>query len=245
MARYFLELAYKGTQFAGFQVQQNANTVQGEIEKALKIYFKISVELTGSSRTDAGVHAFQNFFHFDFKEMEPSSIEKTLYHLNAILPEDIVLYNLYLKADDAHCRFDAKSRSYCYSLYTKKNPFIKEVAFFYPYPLQINLLQQAAEIIKAQTNFNAFAKTNTQVNNFNCKILESYWQAEADGRLSYYVTGNRFLRGMVKALTGTMLNVGKGKMSLAQFENLFEESPKFRADFSPPSHGLTLISVNY
>ena len=245
MARYFLELAYKGTGFAGFQVQKNANTVQGEVEKAFKIYFKTTIELTGSSRTDSGVHAFQNFFHFDYEEMEPSSIEKILYHLNAILPEDIVLHNFYLKADDAHCRFDAISRSYCYSLYDKKNPFIKEVSFFYPYPLQISLLQQAAEIIKAQTNFKAFAKTNTQVNNFNCKILDSYWQKELDGRLNYYVTGNRFLRGMVKALTGTMLRVAKGKMSFVQFENLFEESPKLRADFSPPSHGLTLIRVNY
>lgn len=245
MARYFLELAYKGTSFAGFQVQKNANTVQGEVEKALKIYFKTTIELTGSSRTDAGVHAFQNFFHFDYEVLEQAEIEKILYHLNAILPEDIVLKSLDVMEENAHCRFDALSRSYVYSLYAKKNPFLKECAFFYPYPLQVALLQQASEIIKQQTNFKAFAKTNTQVNNFNCKILESYWKVETDRRLSYYVTGNRFLRGMVKALTGTMLKVGKGKMTIEQFENLFEEAPKFRADFSPPSHGLTLLRVNF
>ena len=245
MARYFLELAYKGTLFAGFQVQKNANTVQGEVEKAFKIYLKKEVELTGSSRTDAGVHAFQNFFHFDFDDLDFGNKDKILYHINAILPEDIVLQNLYLKEADAHCRFDALSRSYCYSLYAIKNPFIKELAFYYPYPLQLELLQQAAEIIKGQTNFKAFSKTNTQVNNFRSTILESYWKTEADGRLSYYVTANRFLRGMVKALTGTMLNVGKGKMTLGQFEDLFSENPKLRADFSPPSHGLTLLRVNY
>lgn len=245
MARYFLELAYKGTHFAGFQVQQNADTVQGEVEKALQIYFKKHIALTGSSRTDSGVHAYQNFFHFDYDVLNVADIPKMLYNINAILPEDIVLLNLILKAADAHCRFDALSRSYCYSLYAKKNPFIKEQAFFYPYPLQLNLLQQAAEIIKQQTNFKSFAKTNTQVNNFRCKILESYWKQGADGKLSYYVTGNRFLRGMVKALTGTMLLVGKGKMTLANFENLFEETTKYKADFSPPSHGLTLLSVNY
>ena len=245
MARYFLELSYKGTCFAGFQVQQNADTVQGEVERALKIYFKNEIELTGSSRTDAGVHAFQNFFHFDYEVLDLSAKDKLLYHLNAILPDDIVLQNLYLKEAAAHCRFDALSRSYCYSLYAKKNPFLKELAFFYPYPLQIELLQQAAEIVKKQNNFKAFAKTNTQVNNFRCQILESYWKEETDGRLSYYVTANRFLRGMVKALTGTMLNVGKGKMLQKEFENLFDETPKVRADFSPPSHGLTLLRVNY
>ena len=245
MARYFLELSYKGSCFAGFQVQQNANTVQGEVEKALKIYFKNEIELTGSSRTDAGVHAFQNFFHFDCELLDLLAKDKILYHINAILPEDIVLKNIELKSEEAHARFDAISRSYVYSIYAKKDPFIKEIAYFYPYPLQLELMQQAAEIIKQHNNFKAFSKTNTQVNNFRCQILENYWKQEMDGRLSYYVTANRFLRGMVKALTGTMLNVGKGKMTLEQFENLFEDAPKFRADFSPPSHGLTLLSVNY
>lgn len=245
MARYFLEVAYKGTLFAGFQVQQNAHTVQGAVEQAFKIYLKRELALTGSSRTDSGVHAFQNFFHFDDADFDFINRDRVLYHLNAILPPDIVLKNVFLKTDDAHCRFDAVSRSYCYSLYVKKNPFLKELAYFYPYPLQLESMQQAAEIIKQQTNFKAFSKTNTQVNNFRCTILESYWQSEADGRLSYNVTANRFLRGMVKALTGTMLRVGKGKMSLAQFENLFSDTPKSRADFSPPGHGLTLVSVNY
>lgn len=245
MARYFLELAYKGTNYAGFQVQKNAHTVQAAVEQALKIYFKEAISLTGSSRTDAGVHAFKNYFHFDAELNLNKGIENILYHLNAILPDDIVLLHLEQKSNHAHSRFDALSRSYVYSLYQKKDPFLKETAFYYPYPLQENLLHEAAEIIKQQTHFKAFAKTNSQVNNFKCTILESYWQWQADGRLSYFVTGNRFLRGMVKALTGTMLQVGKGKMSLSQFKNLFEEPPSGRADFSPPSHGLTLIKVNY
>ena len=133
MPRYLLEVAYKGTNYAGFQIQQNANTIQAEVEKALSIYYKEKFELTGSSRTDAGVHALQNFFHFNTSIL----ISNQVYHINAILPFDIVVKNISQISDDFHCRFKATSRLYEYHIYQSKNPFLKEVAYFYPYNLDV------------------------------------------------------------------------------------------------------------
>jgi len=201
MPRYFLELAYKGTDYSGFQLQDNANTIQAEVEKAFEILHKQKVILTGSSRTDSGVHAFQNYFHFDYNE---SINAQFIYKMNAILPEDIVIKKLTPVAGDAHCRFDAVAREYRYYIYRYKNPFLKERAFFFPYRMDIDLMQQAAVVIKEYVDFTSFSKRNTQVKTFNCIIQESKWGMEGDC-LVYYVKANRFLRGMVRALTATML----------------------------------------
>ena len=200
MSRYFLEVAYKGTNYSGFQSQHNANTIQAEIEKALSILFRLpslqseegqGLKLTGSSRTDAGVHALQNFFHFDFeRDINP----EFTYKMNAILPEDIVVKKLIPVAEDAHCRFDAVSRSYKYFIYRNKNPFLKDRAFYFPYKLDIELLHQAALIIKEYEDFTSFSKRNTQVKSFKCEIRESEWYREKDC-LVFHVKSNRFLRG--------------------------------------------------
>ena len=153
MPRYFIEVSYKGTLYAGFQAQQNANTIQDEIEKALAVYFKQSFSLTGSSRTDAGVHALQNFFHFDFEFAEIPNLDKVAYHLNAILPPDIVIKNIFAVKDDAHSRFDAKYRTYEYTIYAHKDPFLSDYAYFYPYKIDIDLLNQAASGLKGMKNF--------------------------------------------------------------------------------------------
>ena len=200
MPRYFLELAYKGTDYSGFQLQDNANTIQAEVEKAFGILHKQKVILTGSSRTDSGVHAIQNYFHFDYNE---SINAQFIYKMNAILPEDIVIKKLTPVAGDAHCRFDAVAREYRYYIYRYKNPFLKERAFFFPYRMDIDLMQQAAVVIKEYVDFTSFSKRNTQVKTFNCIIQESKWGMEGDC-LVYYVRANRFLRGMVRALTATM-----------------------------------------
>jgi tRNA pseudouridine38-40 synthase len=242
MARYFIEVAYKGTNYAGFQVQQNANTIQAEVEKALAIYYRKTIELTGSSRTDAGVHAKQNYFHFD-AELELIA-DKVLYHLNAILPKDIVVKNILPQQEDAHCRFDAISRSYIYSIYSNKNPFINETAFYYPYSLNQQLLHQAAALLMEYNNFESFSKKNTQVNNFICSLSKSEWHFTND-LITYKVTGNRFLRGMVRGLVGTMLHVGKGKYTIAQFKEIIESQSALRTDFSTPAHGLILEAVKF
>jgi tRNA pseudouridine38-40 synthase len=239
--RYFLEVSYKGTNYSGFQSQKNANTIQHEVEKALHILFKKKIELTGSSRTDAGVHAYQNYFHFD---TETSLSPKLLYNLNAILPVDIAANNFLEVKDDAHCRFDAVGREYKYFIYKKKNPFLADKAFFFPYTLDFELMQVAANVIKEYRDFTSFSKRNTQVKSFKCDINESKWLIDKEC-LVYNVVANRFLRGMVRALTATMLKLGRGKITLEDFRKIVESQDCTLANFAAPAHGLFLIQVTY
>jgi tRNA pseudouridine38-40 synthase len=240
MPRYFIEVSYKGTNYSGFQKQQNANSVQAELEKALEIFYRHKFELTGSSRTDAGVHALQNFFHFDFDTV----IEDDSYNLNAILPNDIVVKCIFPVADDAHCRFNATSREYHYYIYQHKNPFLQGRAYYVPYTVDITLLQAAAAEIKNHTNFTSFSKRNTQVKTFDCTIYQSEW-IQQDDCLVYIVKANRFLRGMVKGLVGTMLLVGKKKINLQEFTAIIESKDCTKADFSVSADGLFLVKVAY
>ncbi|MVT12360.1 tRNA pseudouridine(38-40) synthase TruA [Chitinophaga tropicalis] len=239
--RYFIEVAYKGAAFAGFQVQDNAKTVQSEIDHAISTLMRTSVVTTGSSRTDAGVHAMQNFLHFD---MEQPLHPQFLYKVNAILPSDIVARHIYQVADDAHSRFAALGRSYEYTLYMKKDPFLQDRGYFFPYRLDIPLLQEAAGIIKEYQDFTTFSKRNTQVKTYNCAIKESYW-VTGEERLVYNVTANRFLRGMVRGLVGTMLRVGRGKLSIEGFRQAIESRNCVNADFAVPPQGLFLMKVAY
>jgi tRNA pseudouridine38-40 synthase len=244
MSRYFIEVSYIGTHFAGFQKQNNAHTIQSEIEQALKIYFRKDIDLTGSSRTDAGVHAFQNFFHFDENDIHKEAIEKSVYHLNAIIHAGVVIKGITLQDEGAHCRFDAKSRQYQYTIYQQKDPFLMDRGYYFPYPLNMEKLAEASEIIKATNYFEAFSKKNTQVLNFNCTIFESFWH-QNDNKIQYNVCGSRFLRGMVRGLVGTMLKVGTGKTSIAAFKKIIESGDVSQVDFSTPARGLVLVSVNY
>lgn len=244
MPRYFIEVSYKGTLYAGFQAQQNANTIQDEIEKALLIYFKETFLLTGSSRTDAGVHALQNFFHFDFVFNTEPLWDKVAYHLNAILPADIVVKKIYAVEPDAHCRFDAQYRTYEYTIYAHKDPFLADRAYFYPYSLDMSLLNEAAALLMGSQDFESFSKRNTQVKTFNCTILDSAWYMMGD-TIVYRVSGNRFLRGMVRGLVGTMLKVGRGTTGLEQFKAIIASKNPALADFAVPPQGLMLKQVVY
>ena len=245
MLRYFIEVAYKGTKYAGFQIQQNANSIQAEIEKALKVFFKQDISLTCSSRTDAGVHALSNYFHFDAVNFPGQEVLNTItYNINAILPTDIVVNRIYQVAANAHSRFDAHSRLYRYSVYQHKNPFIEDRAYYYPYKLDIDNLQAAATVLKEYTDFTSFSKRNTQVKTFNCTIIKSDWSFKDDCTI-YNVEANRFLRGMVRGLVGTMLKVGTGKISIAEFKNIIESKDCTKADFSVPPQGLFLLNVCY
>ena len=243
MPRYFIEVSYKGTNYSGFQIQKNANSIQSEIEKALKIFFRKDFELTGSSRTDAGVHALQNFFHFDIAESLHFQNDFQ-YNLNAILPNDIVIKKIFPVNDNIHCRFDAVSRDYKYFIYQKKDPFLQDTAYYYPYKLDLKKLNDAAQQIIRHEDFTSFSKRNTQAKNFICKILKSEWYAEGD-MIIYTVVSNRFLRGMVKALVGTMLRVGTNKILISEFTKIIENKDCNQADFSPPSRGLFLKAVNF
>jgi tRNA pseudouridine38-40 synthase len=241
MYRYFLEVAYKGTAYNGFQIQTNANTIQGEVEQALQILFKQKIELTGSSRTDAGVHALQNFFHFDSNLIIP---QNKIYNLNAILPNDIIAKNIYKLPATAHCRFAAEHRLYKYFIYTNKNPFVQDRAYYFPFVLDKNVLQQTAQIILQHTNFTSFSKKHTQVNNFICGIKKSEWRTENDC-LVYTVKSNRFLRGMVRALVATQLRVARGLITVEEFKNIIAAQDCSKAHFDTPAHGLFLIEVEY
>ena len=243
MPRFFIEVSYRGTNFSGFQVQANAVTIQSEIEKAFRILFKKDISLTGSSRTDKGVHAFQNYFHFD-TDITSVVEERKVYNLNAILPDDIVVKRIFKVADTAHSRFDAIRREYLYHLYSSKNPFLKDRAFFFPYTVDVKILNAAAAILLKHADFTSFSKRNTQVNNFICKLSVSEWSQQGE-QLIYYVAGNRFLRGMVKGLVGTMLLAGTEKISLQEFEQIIIQRDCTKADFSVPPHGLFLKEVVY
>lgn len=240
MSRYFIEVTYKGTNYSGFQIQQNANSVQAEIERALKIFYKEEFKLTGSSRTDAGVHALQNFFHFDTE----SVISDSSYHLNAILPNDIVVKRIFQVQAAAHCRFDALSREYKYYIYQNKDPFLQDRAYFFPYSVDIPLMQRAAKELMNHHDFTTFSKRNTQAKTANCNIINSEWRVEKD-TLSYKVKSNRFLRGMVRGLTGTMLQVGRNKISIEEFINIIKAKDCTKADFSVPPQGLFLQKVEF
>ncbi len=243
MSRYFIEVSYRGTHFSGFQVQNNAVTIQSELEKALLVLFKQVFSLTGSSRTDTGVHALQNYFHFD-TEITTIDQERKVYNLNAILPPDIVVKRIFKVADTAHSRFDAIRREYLYHIYSIKNPFLNDRAFFYPYTLHVDALNEAASLLLRNVDFTSFSKRNTQVNNFICTLSVSKW-IQQDNMLIYHVAANRFLRGMVKGLVGTMLLVGTGKITLQQFEQIVLSHDCTNADFSVPPHGLFLEKVVY
>lgn len=241
MPRYFLELSYKGTAYSGFQVQENAHTIQGEIEKALLTLFKTPFDLTGSSRTDACVHANQNFFHFD---SETEILQKNIYNLNAIVPADISIKGIYPVPDTAHCRFDAVSREYNYFIYKEKNPFLNDRAWQFPYPVDLNILQEAAQAIMQYKDFTSFSKRNTQVKTFICAIEASEWVQEGP-LLIYRVRANRFLRGMVRGLVGTMLKVGRGQLDMEGLRSVIEAKDCSKADFSTPPQGLFLNRVIY
>lgn len=241
MPRYFLEVRYLGTRYNGFQIQDNAITIQSEIEKALHLRLRKPVSLTGSSRTDAGVHALQNYFHFDVEQELRSDI---LYNLNAILPADITVRNLIPVKPDAHCRFQALHRSYSYHLHTQKDPLRTDRSWYYPYAINPDTLQAVAQHIMGTHDFTSFSKRNTQVRTFVCTIFQSEWEQTAEG-LVYRVRANRFLRGMVRGLVGTMLQTARGRLDINGFKEVIDARDCTRADFTTPAHGLFLESVAY
>lgn len=241
MATYFLAVAYKGTRFAGFQIQDNAITIQGQVERAMAIFLRETVQLTGSSRTDAGVHANRNFFHFSIERQLNSEF---IYHINAILPQDIAITGLYNVPDGTHSRFDAIGRRYKYHIYNSKNPFINDRSWYYPYPMDLEALNTAARSILGQHDFTGFAKRRTQVYTHICTISDCQWYGTQEGWI-FTIEGNRFLRGMVRALVGTMVKVGRKKISPEDFQQVLFSKDSTLADFSAPGHGLFLDDVIY
>lgn len=242
MTRYFLEVMYDGTAFHGSQIQKNALTVQLEINKALRTLLREETASFGASRTDEGVHAISNFYHFDTgTELHPHFH----YKINALLPRTISVRKVFRCTGNAiNSRFDAIARKYRYRIYHKKDPFRFQRALYYPFRINKEILNQTAGIIKEYTSFESFSKRKTQSFTFNCIIFESFWQEEKE-ELQYIVKANRFLRGMVRGLVGTQLQVARGKISLDGFRKIIEAKDCTGADFSVPGFGLYLEEIAY
>jgi tRNA pseudouridine38-40 synthase len=241
MARYFIEVAYLGTSFNGFQIQENQLTIQGEINSALSLILKEEIQTTTSSRTDAGVHAYQNYLHFDTEKILSN---KTIYSMNAIVHGDLVIKNIYAVGTDNHSRFDATGRKYSYHVIQEKNPFLKETAYFFPFAIDVELMNEAAKLLIGKYDFTSFSKRNTDVNNYFCTIELAYWEVHKN-YLTFHVQSNRFLRGMVRAIVATLLQVGRKKISIQDFQSIIDSKDCTKADFSADGCGLFLEEVKY
>lgn len=241
--RYFFEIAYLGTNYHGWQIQNNANTVQAEVNKALSMLCSVDINVTGSGRTDTGVHCEQQYFHADFnKEQEVSDL---LYKLNSFLPFDISINSIRAVGSKAHTRFDALERKYEYRIVTTKSPFLKGQSYFYNKPLDLPTMNAAASLlVGGEQDFECFSKVKTEVNNFNCTISTAEWQTE-NNSITFHISANRFLRGMVRAIVGTLLDVGLGKLSVQEFDEIIKSKDRTQAGRSAPAEGLFLTEVNY
>lgn len=241
MSRYVIVVAYDGTHFHGSQLQGSLPTVQLALNEALSTLLREPIQTFGASRTDEGVHAVRNFYHFDTdKEIQ----SRFLYNLNAILPKSLAVSNLYKSPAEFNVRFDAVSRRYRYKIYNTKNPFYFERALYYPFKINKQLLNETAVLLKSYQDFESFSKRNTQTYTFQCSIFESYWEEQGD-QLHYVVCANRFLRGMVRGLVSTQLQVARGRFSVADFKNIIEAKDCTKADFSVAGHGLYLEEIVY
>jgi len=241
MSRYFIELAYKGTNYHGWQSQPNAVTVQQTLENALSKKLQENIKITGAGRTDTGVHA--EFFVAHFDTSKPIT-EKTVFGLNRILPNDISVFNIYEVDDEKHARFDAKSRTYEYRISTKKNPFYNETTAFIPANYKISLLNKASKILFMHKDFTSFSKLHTDVKTNNCIISEAVWREE-NAFIIFRITADRFLRNMVRAIVGTLLEVNSGKVSISDFEKIILAKDRNRAGKSANAEGLFLVDIKY
>ncbi|MGV7107529.1 tRNA pseudouridine(38-40) synthase TruA [Flavobacterium sp. U410] len=240
--RYFIKFAYNGKNYFGYQIQPNAVSVQETLEKALSLILKQPIEIVGAGRTDSGVHAKEMYAHFDYEsELDvPVLIKK----LNSFLPQDIVIYNFIPVHDEAHARFDATQRTYKYYLHTFKDAFINEGSWYFFRQLDIDKMNAACQILFEYIDFECFSKVNTDVHTFNCKIYKAHWQQKGN-QMIFTISADRFLRNMVRAIVGTMVDVGLGKISLDDFRNIIESKNRSKAGFSVPAHGLYLVKVEY
>lgn len=240
--RYFFEIAYNGSTFHGWQRQQNAISVQEEVENALSTILRQTVSIMGSGRTDTGVHCEQQFFHADFdKTIDEISLQ---YKLNSFLSPSIAIKGIRRVTDAAHTRFDAISRTYQYRIMLEKNPFLNDFTYYYSRPLNLIKMNEAACVLIGEQDFECFSKVKTEVNNFMCTISSANW-IEEKGLLTFEITANRFLRGMVRAIVGTMLQIGGDKLTPESMKNIIESHSRGKAGASAPPQGLFLTEVKY
>jgi tRNA pseudouridine38-40 synthase len=240
--RYFFEISYKGTNYHGWQIQKNAKSVQEVIEQKLSQLLNSKMEITGSGRTDTGVHAIQQYFHADFAvDLNCCDFR---YHINAILPKDIVVLDIKKVKENAHARFDAISRTYRYEIIYQKDPFKSNEAYLYSRKLDLEQLNEASKLFVGKHNFKSFSKVKTQVRNFECEVLKAFWQQEGQNAC-FIIEANRFLRGMVRAIVGTLLMVNENKLYIDDILRILTEEHRSSAGRAVPPQGLFLLGVKY
>ncbi len=243
--RFFIKIAYKGTNYHGWQIQPGAITIQGTIDSALKILLKEDINTTGAGRTDTGVHASEFFAHFDtVKTIKEITDLNLTYKLNSILPNDISVHDIIPVKEDAHARFDAISRTYKYYISLQKDPFWIDSAWFFYSSLDMKKMQEATELLFDYQDFSSFSKSNTQVKTNNCKIISASWQ-QKDNILIFEITANRFLRNMVRAIVGTLIEVGMKKITRTDFQKIIKNKNRSNAGVSAPAQGLYLTNIEY
>lgn len=247
MPRYFIQLAYNGTNYNGWQEQDNTpNTIQQVLREKLSMILSETIEIVGCGRTDTGVHAKDYFAHFDSEKTNLHLPEANcLYKLNKVLPYEIAAKNIYWVKDTASARFDAQWRSYEYYIHRSKDPFIYNSSLYVFGKLNVELMNEAAQYLLSVTDFTSFSKVNTQTHTNNCTVTQAQWVKLNEEEFVFKITANRFLRNMVRAIVGTLLEVGKEKMSIEEFKQIVESKNRSAAGMSAPGHALYLTHIQY
>ncbi len=240
--RYFIELSYFGKAYHGWQNQPDSISVQEMLEKNLSKVLRSGIDIVGAGRTDAGVHAKQMFAHFDYEHTIDESILK--YKLNSMLPKDIAISEIFQVECDTHARFDALSRSYEYHLVQQKDAFSKDLAWFLKHDLDVEKMNRAATVLKEYTNFKCFSKSRTDVRTYNCRIDDARWEVK-DEKLVFHITADRFLRNMVRAIVGTLVEIGQEKYPVSHIHEVIKSEDRSKAGTSVPAHGLYLTRIEY
>ena len=245
MSRYFIELAYKGTFFYGWQLQPNKPTVQGDIESALEMVLREPVRLTGAGRTDTGVHAIHFVAHFDATRDNLNVDTSLIGKLNGILTREIAIHRIIAVPPDAHARFDAISRTYHYKIANKKNPFRNDLAYHLYRPLNIEKMNEAAAMLPEYNDFTSFSKLHGNAKTNMCNLISAVWYDDRKGELRFEITANRFLRNMVRAIVGTMIEIGLEKYPPDELRNIILKKDRAVAGMSVPPQGLYLAKIEY
>jgi len=242
MARFFFEISYNGTHYHGWQNQKNAIGVQQVVEEALSKLLRANIAIIGSGRTDTGVHCVQQFFHADIEA--PFEPKELTHRLNAFLPKDIAIRNILPVKENAHARYDAIERSYQYKITRAKDPMLIGYAHYFFRDLDVQTMERAAALLVGEHDFECFSKVKTDVNHFICTVKQATWQKKGD-LMVFTITANRFLRGMVRAIVGTLLDVGNGKLTVKQFQEILKSKDRKKAGMNAPPEGLYLTQVKY
>ncbi len=242
--RYFLELAYDGSSYCGWQRQSTHPSVQQCIEERLSLLLGSPTEITGAGRTDTGVHAAYYVAHFDC-EQPVEEPQQLVYKLNRMLPADIAIFSLTAVSEEAHARFSALEREYRYYIAPAKNPFTRHATWQYGVPLDLARMNRAAEVLLAEHDFTSFAKLNSNNKTNLCRVTKAQWEALADGRLCFTIRADRFLRNMVRAIVGTLVDVGRGRYTAEEFSEIVRSRDLSRSSGGAPAEGLFLYDVAY